>query len=196
MNTVDIIPTTGSKLLDKVKGLEQTIREYGIKNKDSIEVINAVLRIEDLDLAEESKKIIDYMTGEEWTIFREKEEQENNHYTQLKYTLLQKIQYNKFYFKEVAEGSRKIVAHSEDCISTVQINIRKNFPIEVSINMRSSDVEKLLLCDLLGVLKIVNNLYYALPYETQVLIKYKFNFTVLIGSAHYYPEGDIRRKNE
>ena len=100
-----------------------------------------------------------------------------------------------FYFKEDFRGSRKLVVHSEDCISTVQIMYRDpQFPVEVSIHMRSSEVTRLLPLDLFNILvKVVGGVSHALWEEKRLKEEPRYNFTVLIGSAHFYLNGDKRR---
>ena len=118
--------------------------------------------------------------------------QEKYHYKALRYILRQKMEYIRFYFKEEAIFSRKLVAHSEDCISCVQILPRKN-KMDVCVYMRSSEVEKLLITDILGIL-LVSEWLRGKIYRAFFLEEIIINLHVSIGSAHYYPVGDKRRE--
>lgn len=180
-------------IFDSIRNLEELIKKVGCKNGSTLELTNVVLRMEDLVYDTEYQKILNKLTYKESKDLEDKMLQEMNHYKMLEYGLLQKIEFNKFYFNENCEGSRKLIVHSEDCISTIQYIERKNFPIEICVHMRSSEVKTLLLSDLINILRIVSNIYNV---GKGIIQKKLFNFTVLIGSAHIYPEGDIRRTSE
>lgn len=202
MKNIDIgintIPSTGSTILDKTLGLVKIIRETNIKNGDTIELTNVVLRLEGMDALSEKLALAKYFDENQLKQWKVKERQETYHYKMLEFGLLQKIEFNQFYFKENFRGSRKLMVHSEDCISTVQLLIREVLmPIEVSIHMRSSNVEKLLPVDLFHLLMSIDYAMYELFLNKKIKEKpIGYNFTVLIGSAHIYPAGDVRRNNE
>lgn len=119
--------------------------------------------------------------------FMERYEQEESHYKMLWSILEHKENETKYYFNEGVYDSRKIVAHSSDCISTVQVMIRDD-RLYLNVLMRSSDVKSLLPVDIFGLLKGCKNMFWAK--WTSV------HLAILIGSAHIYVDGTREHKLE
>ena len=110
--------------------------------------------------------------------------QEYFHYRKLEFELRALIEREKYY-----GGSyrRRIVAHSNDCISTIQILPLNDYPSLFAF-IRSSDILGLFPVDLLGLFEIMQNLHSSISAE-----KAKgYRMTMLIGSAHLY----INKKGE
>lgn len=137
----------------------------------------------------EMKKIENYYNFVFGRNFYKKYMEEAFHYHQLKYGLLSKIEFNKFYFDEQPIGSRKIVVHSEDCISLIQVLASIESCI-FSVYMRSSEIENLFPVDLYGILQMSIEVGQHIYKEKEFSLSYIIN----IGSAHIYKNGDLRRK--
>lgn len=123
--------------------------------------------------------------------FWKKYKEEKDHYEYLKYGLIQKVNYNKFYHKEDFINSRKIYVHSEDCISSVQMLCKKTDVIMI-VHMRSSDVKSLLVVDILGLYDILYS-FILRNYKTTKHIEAEIK--LIIGSAHYYIKNSPRGEN-
>lgn len=182
---------TGSTILNFCLATAGVIKMDGFKVGNTLEDTLFPFSLYDLSYDIEDTAIREFYLKElgSYKLFEEKFEQEQYHYEYLKYGLWQKIEYNKFYFKEKPMGSRKLVIHSEDCISTLQILVRKN-STQIGIYIRSSDVINLLPVDLLAVVGIAESVIWkmGIPIDKTVL-----NMRGLIGSVHIYPDGDERR---
>src|SRR4030043_275095 len=126
------------------------LNKCGRVNKNTVELFGVVNQFNNFDPDTEYKEAkewykINRINGEK--IFRAKMKQELYHYRYLMNGLKQMIEYNRFYFKEEPVGSRKINISSIDCISSIQLIPRKE-EMAVMVFIRSSDVENLLLVDL------------------------------------------------
>jgi hypothetical protein len=124
--------------------------------------------------------------------FEKRFDEENDHYKYLLYGIRAKIVFQKYYFpKEPIIGSRKLVAHSEDCISLIHVIPRKE-SLNVIVYMRSSDVIELLPVDLAGILYITDQLYEDFLYKDDA----KINIKIILGSAHIYKFGRNQNREE
>lgn len=113
--------------------------------------------------------------------FLERYMKEFSHYKMLMATIEHKENETKYYFKEDLYSSRKIIAFSTDCLSTLHVMIRGKV-LNVIAYMRSSDVKSLLPVDVYGILKSIQmGLLWAEWTEVKLIIS--------IGSAHYYLDG-------
>jgi len=174
------------KILSEIRDLISEVKEIGFTSGNTKELVGVNLIFRDVDL----KSLYPSAKALYKSKFINKMNQERHHYSFLKYGLLQKIEYNKFYFNEEPIGSRKIIVHSEDCISTVQL-LPRDKEMAVIISIRSSDVEKLLIADIAGVIEIIKELKYSIYKNKRI----KVNISVMIGSAHVYmSDGDPRRR--
>ena len=172
---------------DFFDGLIYKIKERGVAVANTIEMLNVVMifaNVDNLALYTDCK----VMMG---NLLDKKLEMEKNNYLAIQYGLLHKIIYNEFYFKdkEGAINSRKLFVQSDDCISFVQLLPRKEL-LTVMVFIRSSDVEELLMADLCGVLSAVEVVKKEIYKEP---CKPPLDLCVTIGSAHIYPERDLRR---
>ena len=186
-----------SQIIDVVTSLEEEIGRRGVSNRDTTEILNVNLELPNVnsDIEEEGTVRVWYDSRYGAGQFADKCSQEAHHYQYLKYGLFSKLDYNRFYFKEGPKFSRKLVMHSEDCISLVQILPREGREMMLTAYMRSSDIKRLLPVDLLGLVEIGNNVIGAIydPYEDPNFAGVKLNMQVYIGSAHIYLEGSSPR---
>jgi len=175
-----------SQLMEQVEKLKKRIMDFGVKVGDVIEATNTSIHLNSVNYEEEEKEVINYFDEEEMD-FEKKLKEEAPHYGYLKYGLLSKINYNKFYHGEDPVGSRKLYVHSEDCISTIHILARKTLLI-ANVYIRSSEVKCLLPIDCLGIINIVDTMessiynFMEMPFCTDIII--------FIGSAHLYIKGE------
>jgi len=179
-----------SILVEQIEDLIDRIEGSGQKVGDTREVVNATIYLNNMDYERERMEVEKYFKREQMN-FEKKAQEEAFHYATLRYGLLHKINYNKFYHKELPINSRKLFVQSDDCISNIHILAREK-TLKVNVYMRSSEVKCLLFIDCLGILDIVDTLKFNIynikaPLVTQV--------NVQIGSAHLYLEGDERRKD-
>ncbi len=187
-------------ILDNVLKLGTLISERGRIVRSTKELTNIHLGIRNVDYGSSYEEaFLFYTEGELWDDFSSIRSEERLNYTALMYGLLQKIEFNRFYFKEEPIISRKLIVHSEDCISTLQILAREYEPkegtsmytrsLEIGVYMRSSDVIHLLHSDLLGVVNICESVRDKLSFDFNNV---KIDINVLIGSAHIYMKGNPR----
>lgn len=189
-------------ILEGINYVRKQIEERGQlvhipgKNKDDIvfgEIIGLTVTISDVSYVDAYDDVLKYFQDRGGLkIFYERLEQESYHYSFLKFGLLQKIEFNKFYFGENPIGSRKLIIHSEDCISAVQVLARKS-SMEVSVFMRSSEVVELLPIDILGLIGLLEEVRKEIYIEHSDSKKISINLNIFIGSAHIYDCGNPRK---
>lgn len=176
------------EIISCVKLLIERVRSTGKKNGNSLELANQTLTDDNVNYSSLMQAVVEYYGNDYGLLFQKKSDQEKYHYRFLEFGLLQKIEYNRFYFKEEPIGSRKIFINSQDCITNVSILPRKK-EMFINISMRSSDIEQLLIPDIVGVLKIVFHSVIPKIYNETPKVSLKVN----ICSAHLYPDRDPRR---
>jgi len=173
-------------------GIEEYIRS--IPPCDGIsEVLNLRFKIDSFNGVAVEESIMKAWTenhARPASILRKKLTQEHAHYEQLRWSLIQKKNYNRFYFDERTMNSRKWVVHSEDCVSLIQILHRVDVQV-VNVYMRSSEVSCLLYADVIGISDIIWNMAFDLC-PTKPMMPMTLCFTV--ASAHIYVDGDKRRE--
>jgi len=183
-------------MLDTLVRLRELIAKthpFTVKGRTIKEVIGVpltfVLSREYIEDQENFKKPLKdfYDTHNSEKSFGDKYEQEASHYKMLWSILEHKENETQYYFKEGVYTSRKLIAQSSDCITTIQIMIRERI-LFVNVFMRSSDVLGLLPVDIYGILKGVRNMFWAKWFELRV--------NILIGSAHIYVDGTREHKLE
>lgn len=86
----------------------------------------------------------DSLTGYDWN---HRFDMEKLHYNKLRYTLTHAFAENWFYKSEWIEETRRVVATSTDCISTISLYVRDG-EMMISVYFRSSHYDNLLPVDL------------------------------------------------
>ena len=181
-------------ILDNVLRLVASVSKNGRLTQGTRELTNIHLNVKDVGYDSSYAEAASfYKEGALWNDFLAIFGKECTNYLSLRYALLQKIEFNRFYFKEDPIGSRKLVVRSEDCISILQILPREYEPedetgmhtrsLEIGAYMRSSDVVHLLHADLLGIADICRT---TMDEASSDFGSTMIDINVLIGSAHIY----------
>ncbi|KKN02392.1 hypothetical protein LCGC14_1118150 [marine sediment metagenome] len=180
-----------SSLVKQVEDLAMRVGYTGLEVGGTKEIMNVMLTLHDTTYDKEREEVELYFEANGLD-FKKKLEQEATHYQFLKYGLLQKIEYNEFYFKEPPINSRKLYIHSPDCISLIQI-LPRTPVMQVNAYLRSSEVKCLLPIDALGVLDICDALKWKI-YVNEGMNPFT-QVNIWIASAHIYTKGDPRRED-
>lgn len=109
---------------------------------------------------------IDYLTNELDYPLGPKLAQEKYHYAKLMSALAHSIGENFFYKKTQLCDSRQYVALSTDCISSIQVMVRKS-DLHINVFFRSSHYQKLLPADLLFLLSVPSDFLKAATHINQ-----------------------------
>jgi len=165
-------------IVKEIKKLLKRIYYNGIEINGTREIVNCVMNIDNPDIEKESREVVN-LYNKFIGNFEDKMSLERTHYDFLRAAMMHKFDFNAFFFDQ-DYTSRKIVIHSEDCISTIQFLGRESN--HLIVNIRSSDVLRLLPLDLLFCVRLINDIIVNKKLDKSKLTEIK----VYITSAHYY----------
>jgi len=131
-------------VINKVKSLEHHIKINGNVVDNTKEIQNVFINIKKVNESElichlKEHNLLNYSELTEYSKI----------YTDLRNTIRLKTKY----FKNQTLNSRQFVHHSDSCISFYQI-LKRNNTLFANVTIRSSNVSKMLLLDILGIYKI------------------------------------------
>jgi len=152
-----------------------------IGNTLEIQNIHGRVALEGTDWESEVASMDEFLSSLGLSL-KKKHEEEEYHYSFLKYALLQKVRAVR-YFHDQGIDSRKLVVFSEDCISLIQWLSRPQLKQNhLNVYIRSSDVVGLLGVDLL----FVYDIYLEMLREHPEIADYDGFLNVWVSSAHIY----------
>lgn len=139
-------PIIYDNMVDLYDSLSKELKENGTPLKHLTELfgVNRILKIPYNRIGEVIRAFQDTLPNYPWD---QRQSMETLHYNKLRYSLSHSFAENWFYKTEWITQTRRVVALSSDCISSISLYIRDDNKMHLCVYFRSSHITSLLPVD-------------------------------------------------